>query len=76
MGTVIPLGTRLRVRRNHGHKQRAAANLLPNLLVPLVAAPQFALVEPHLVALARLAAGGNDRVAGAESGPISRLLMS
>lgn len=44
----VTLAARLRVGRDHGNKERALPDLPPNALVPLVAAPQFALVKPHL----------------------------
>jgi hypothetical protein len=34
--------------RDEGHEQRALLDLLPDLRIPLVAAAQLALVEPHL----------------------------
>src|SRR5260221_722248 len=43
----VAFATRLGVRGNHPHEQRARADLAANFFVPTVAAAQLALVEPH-----------------------------
>ena len=44
----IPLGARLRSRRNHRREQRSLLYLLADLRIPRIAADEFALVEPDL----------------------------
>ena len=43
----VPFTARLRARRNDGHEQRARADLRPNLRIPLIAADELALIQPH-----------------------------
>ena len=46
--TEVTLEACIGVRRNDRHEQRAILDLLPDLLIPCVAADEFALVEPYL----------------------------
>jgi hypothetical protein len=44
----VALAARGRIGRNYGYKERAVADLLSDLLIPDITAPQLAAVEPHL----------------------------
>ena len=57
----VALRARLSMGRNDGDKERAVVDLLADLPVPSISAPQFALVEPDLDV------GGPQRIANALS---------